>query len=1660
MQKIVLKKVRVHNLKGIDLTLKGDQLIVFTGVSGSGKSSLAFDTIYAEGQRRYIESLSTFAQRHLGDLPKPDAELITGISPTIAIGQRGASSNPRSTVGTLTGIYDYLRLLYARVGIAHCPVSGEAVAPQSTPAILKKIESLPEKTKVILLAPYARSKKGTFKEDFNELLRKGFTRVRLNGKIVELTDELSIDGHLFHDVDLVIDRLTITPDNRIRLMESITHALEMGKGFFTLVDANKDEDYLFSQYAYSPQSGLSYPPLEPQDFSFNHPLGMCPNCHGLGTTQEGICPSCLGARIRPYPAATELGGKRLAQLTALSTKESLQFFHQLKLSSDEQLIAEELIQQVIQHLSFLVDVGLHYLSLDRIAPTLSGGEAQRVRLSAHIGSGLVGATYILDEPSIGLHPQDNERLLKTLKKLRDKGNTLIVVEHDPETISAADEIVDVGPLAGALGGRIVAQGSLKTILNSKESLTGAYLSGRAQIPLPKKRRSANYFLKITGARHHNLKNVSVKIPLGLFIGITGLSGSGKSSLISETLFPALLNHIQGSTHVVGPYRSLTGFEKIDKVIGIDQRPIGRTPRSTPATYMKLFDPIRDLFIELPGSRALGLNKGHFSFNVKEGSCSHCQGMGMIKIDMDFMEDEWIICSQCQGKRFDQRVLSIHYRGKTIHEILEMSVREAHGFFAHLPAIHKKLELLLKVGLDYLQIGQPSPTLSGGEAQRIKLAKELSRPSTSKTFYILDEPTTGLHFYDIDRLIALLQELVTRGNTVLVIEHNMDLIKTTDWVIDLGPEGGSQGGEIIAEGRPEEIIKKKTPTAIALKKVMRTPLALEKKREKKKSSPSGAREIIVKGAAQNHLKEVSARIPHGKITLCTGPSGSGKSSFAFETIYAEGERRYIESLTTYARQFVKQKPKPKVENIEGLLAPIAIEQRNQAGNPRSTLGTLTEIYDYLRLLYTHLGTPYCPESHEKIEMITKESVVDRLFALEKEKRVQILSPLTLKKGESFEELRERLQGLGFLRIRLNHAYFELDEMIPFDAKQKNALFLVIDRMVLKEEARSRLLEAIDRASTLSGGAVVLDGGGEELFFNLAFAVTKTGKSYPPITSHTFSFNTTQGMCPDCSGLGVRADHTLCPACKGTRLGPLARHVRIDGLSIGDLSALSIEETSAFIDRLSVPGFLEGTLSQLKKRLQCLKEIGLGYLSLSRSAPTLSSGETQRARLARQLASGLTGALYVLDEPTIGLHPHDNALLCKNLRRFCLLGNTLLLIEQDPLTIENADYILDFGPEAGKYGGEITARGSLQEIKQNPLSLTGAYLSGRKRIPIPAKRRSFNRVISVKNASLHNLKGFDLTLPIQAFTCITGVSGSGKSTLLGDLLRPAAEQALLPKEKKDSVEILGTRVTGLSLCDQLLALDQNPIGHTNRADVSTYVDLLTPLRRFFTELPAAKMRGLQSKNFSFNHPKGMCTSCSGLGVRTIPLQFLPPVKVTCEACHGYRLNPLSLEVAYKGRHLGHLLQMSLLEVRSFLPPIAKILRILDTLISIGLGYLPLGQEIATLSGGEARRLRLSRELSKHSMGKTLYLFDEPTIGLHSEDVAKLLPTFHSLVDKGNTLILITHNLDIIANADYLIDLGPYAGAQGGHLIATGTPEAVAENPHSLTGRYLKNYFSARL
>ena len=1906
---IDIRGAREHNLKNIDLKLPKDKLIIFTGVSGSGKSSLAFDTLYAEGQRRYIESLSAYARQFLGQLEKPDVDFIGGLSPSISIDQKSAGNNPRSTVATITEIYDYFRVLFARVGTPHCLQCGRPVGVQTAEAIIDQIVNLPERTRILILAPIVSGRKGEYREDLADALKAGFVRARIDGQIYDLMDEIQLDRNQRHHIEIVVDRIIIKPDVRGRVAEAVETALRMGEGRLMVnsVEGQPNAgDLLYSKDYTCVHCNISYEPPAPRQFSFNSPAGMCPTCKGLGTKTEispdlivsdrtksiregaivfwgtldtlntrhlasslaahfgfsldtpweqltdeqqriilygtgrekipfiyrsrrrrryryempfegvippeerkyfqstseihkrhlskfmvsGICPDCNGKRLKPGVKAVTITGKSIFDVIEMTVGNCLEFFEKLQLPEREGFIATDLLKEIKGRLWFLMNVGLHYLTLDRTAPTLSGGESQRIRLASQIGAGLRGVLYVLDEPSIGLHPRDNAHLLATLKHLRDVGNTVIVVEHDADTMWAGDLIVDFGPGPGIKGGEIAAIGPPQEIAKNATSLTAQYLRGEQEIGIPPKRRPIEgRWLEICGARHHNLKNIDVRIPTGVFTCVTGVSGSGKSSLITDILYKALARDLMKANEQPGEHEEIRALmaenafnnlspgpsptkrgeqehEKqrangkqrrvkidddsppslvgkgagglglpieqfIDKVIDIDQAPIGRTPRSNPATYTKVFDHIRALFAEMTESKLRGYKQGRFSFNVKSGRCEACEGNGSRRIEMHFLADVWVKCNVCQGTRYNDETLRVKYRGKSIADVLNMDVQEALEHFSNVPKVAKIIQTLHDVGLDYIKLGQPAPTLSGGEAQRIKLARELAKRSTGKTLYILDEPTTGLHFDDVKKLLEVLHRLVGAGNTVVVIEHNLEVVKTADYLIDLGPEGGEKGGYVVAVGTPEEVgAVEESYTGHALKRVLHprpdesanhvSRFTFHVSQSGPQLEQSTIREsgdayqldkvkyISVRGAQEHNLKNIDVDIPHQKLTTFTGVSGSGKSSLALDTIYAEGQRRYVESLSAYARQFLGQLEKPKVEKIEGLSPAIAIEQKAPSKNPRSTVGTVTEIYDYLRVFYARVGIPHCPQCGREIGAQTVQQIVDKIMTLPGGTRLYLLSPLNLRSNEDYPDAFRRVQRDGYARLEIDGEIYSIDEAPQIGKSIRHDVKIVVDRLVLDSDVRSRLAEAVETSTGQSGGVVAVrtmdegsrgrsgtrrqeeedketrrlegkeewqDGRSKSEQRNTQYAIRNThhvfsehfacvpcGLSFPELTPRHFSFNSPLGQCQRCEGIGgTWSGKTICKECDGTRIQPLARGVTVGGETIAEVTAMSIRDSTLFFHRLDLSShqmeIARELLREIQNRLQFLADIGLHYLTLSRPAPSLSGGEMQRIRLASQLGSGLTGVMYILDEPTIGLHQKDNERLLNALKRLRDLGNSVLVIEHDPETMLTSDYILDFGPSAGKLGGELVALGSPDEIQSNEKSLTGRYLIGAKKIEVrDTRREGKGEWLEIFGARINNLKGINVEIPLGTLTCVTGVSGSGKSSLVEETLYPALAANLNRTRSGRAGKY--RQIRGMDYLDKIIHIDQQPIGETPRSNPATYTDLFTKIRYLFADLPDAKIRGFDSRRFSFNQKSGQCETCRGHGYNKIEMHFLADVWVKCETCGGTGYNRETLEIRYKGKNIAEILEMTVKEALDHFYNVPTIRKSLQMLYDVGLDYIELGQSATTLSGGESQRVKLARELAKRSTGKTIYIMDEPTTGLHFDDVQKLLVVLNRLVDKGNTIIVIEHNMDVIKCADWVIDLGPEGGDEGGEVVAMGTPEDVADVERSHTGRFLRKSLEA--
>jgi len=1947
---ITVKGAREHNLRDVDLTLPRGQLICFSGVSGSGKSSLAFDTLYAEGQRRYVESLSNYARQFMGQMAKPDVDFVGGLSPSISISQKSTGSNPRSTVGTITEIYDFLRVLYARVGTGYCPACDVPITAQTRDSIVARVLAFDPEATLWLMAPLARNQKGEFRDLFEDLRRQGFARARVDGETITLADPPALDRQHRHNIEVVIERIEPDFRDRAKVGEAIEIALKLGEGTLIVSPTDEDasvtgpvkDDLLFSSKYACGSCGQSFQPPSPQLFSFNSPQGMCTSCDGLGelytfvpallvpdetlsfkkgavsllgrwadlgryrkhvyqnvakgveadlgwpsgtmldtpwtdlpeearkiwlwgtdqtlqftwtggasakrysadfdgiipelveryrTTKNKLqlrqfekqmqtiaCVDCSGKRVNAQARAVKLTTGTvsfttqpllsLPELCELSIERLQEFFADVRLSPVDQQIAGEALKEIRARLGFLTGVGLNYLTLGRTAPTLSGGESQRIRLAGQIGSGLVGVLYILDEPSIGLHPHDNDRLIETLVKLRDAGNTLIVVEHDEDTMRASDLIVDFGPGPGVKGGHIVAMGDIDVIEATTESVTGQFLSGTRSIAIPETLRTAteDRWLTVRGAAHNNLKNIDVAIPLGTLVCFTGMSGSGKSSFVGDILEPLLRNRLNGAECEIGEFAEVQGLEHLDKTIAIDQSPIGRTPRSNPATYVKVFDDIRELFAQMSEAKTRGYTASRFSFNVDGGRCSACDGNGANKLEMDFLADIWVTCPVCAGKRYNRETLAVTFKGHSIADVLNMDISQALELFQNIPKIAETLQTLVDVGLEYLKLGQPSPTLSGGEAQRIKLSRELSKRATGRTLYILDEPTTGLHFADIDLLLKVLHGLVDRGNTVVVVEHNLDVIKTADWVVDLGPLGGDKGGEIVAQGTPRNIARiKQSFTGAALTKIFEP--------NRRQASPGGNRasvrvksnasrpdtrtHLTVEGACQHNLKHVDVTIPRDAMTVFCGPSGSGKSSLAMDTIYAEGQRRYVESLSSYARQFIGQAQKPKVERIEGLSPAVALEQKNVGHSPRSTVGTVTEVYDYLRILMARLGVMHCPQCQTPVGTQTADQIIDKVLAMPDGTRILLLAPVEIEPGEAPTDAWRHLRAAGYQRLRIDGVTVSIDQAPPWDPRRNQRVQVVVDRAVVASSERSRLGDSIEQALSLSGGILevaIADPDSDEPHWDekrhSQHLVCETcERSFQPLTPHHFSFNSAVGWCPQCDGLGTQrgtnpaalltsfsdsllkgasllwpgvdselsqamlralaratgvplempveelttsqrrtlfhgtaarwievrsadfspgvdhaklgfpgtnSEHALfryqfkgfypaleeaarltpslrgklelyvdeiaCSTCDGARLRDDAAAVRFREMTIADLVQVPLGRLTAMVSSWTLnkrESKIAGELvREIQSRVSFLIDVGLEYLTLSRGAATLSGGESQRIRLAGQLGSGLCGVLYVLDEPTIGLHPRDNGRLIAAMHRLRDLGNTLLVVEHDKDVIASSDYLCDFGPLAGRGGGRVVARGVPGSIEPLRDSVTAGFIDGTRTIALPEHRREIHlrpanatkashRVIAsdgmtpcltIVGARENNLKNVDLRIPLGVLTVITGPSGSGKSSLINGILYPMLARRLhrarVKPGRHDSVD-------GLRYIDKVIRVDQSPLGNTPSSNPATYTGAFELVRNLFARLPEAENRRLTPRHFSFNVPAGRCEACEGTGRRRIEMHFLPDVWVECEECLGKRYQDEVLEVKLHGRSISDVLDMPVGEAVSLFADQPRLAHILQTICDVGLDYITLGQSAPTLSGGEAQRIKLAAELARPDTSRTLYLLDEPTTGLHFNDIIKLLNVLQRLVDLGNSVVVIEHNLDVIKIADWVVDIGPEAGNRGGTIVAQGPPEAVA-------------------
>ncbi len=1873
---IEIRGARQNNLKGIDVDLPLGQLTVITGPSGSGKSSLAFDTIYAEGQRRYVETFSPYMRQFLDRMDKPRVDEIRGIPPAIAIEQANPVKSSRSTVGTMTEINDYLKLLWARIARAFCPGCGREIKPETATSIVDEVMSACAGKNILLTFWVSVPAKTEPCDFFGFLQQQGYLRVWIDQKIVRVDSDENVK-RLGARVQVVQDRILINEENRSRLTEAIEIALRFGKDRINVVtlplenskaknQKSSIQELPFSTGWHCAHCDLDIRPPSPGLFSFNNPLGACPACRGFGRTiaidldkaipdhslsiaqgavrvfrgQEfgesqkdllracareevdinlpfeelpqadrdfvikgekgegeaddeydddtrwyGVrgffrwlesntykmhvrvllsryrayttCPNCHGGRFQPETLNYQIvaavydgrsknnGGYRpplqltLPQFDALSISQARDVLNSIDVRAVDST-AEMLRKEICARLNYLCEVGLSYLTLDRSTRTLSGGEVQRVNLTTCLGASLVSTLFVMDEPSVGLHPRDVGHLIRVMHNLRDKGNTLLVVEHEEAIIRSADNLLDIGPGRGERGGELVFSGGLNKLLGESDSLTADYLSGRKSIPMPKSRRKSTSFIKITGAREHNLKKVDVEIPLGVFTCVTGVSGSGKSTLIHDVLYRNLMR-AKGRTsdQEPGACKSVTGAHRVGEVVMVDQSALARTPRSTPILYLGLYDRVRELFAGLPESMSQGLTPSAFSFNSGSGRCERCSGTGFEKIEMQFLSDLYVRCAECEGRRFQPHVLRVQLHGKSIHDVLDLTVTEAIQFFMQIgeeKALANPLDVLEEAGLGYLRLGQPLNTLSGGESQRLKLVRHLSEASseksngeseTARSLFIFDEPTTGLHFDDVATLIQLFQRLVEHGHSILVIEHNLEVIKCADWVIDLGPEAGADGGGIVAAGTPEQIAKcKESHTGSFLRAFLGGTRATPKARQsatyrtddeeeatalRAAEYPSDegialsrtAPAIAVYGAREHNLKNISVKIPRDKMVVITGLSGSGKSTLAFDILFAEGQRRFLDSMSPYARQFVEQLEKPDVDLVEGLPATVAIEQRVTRGGGKSTVATVTEIYHFLRLLFAKTGTQFCPDCDLPVEKQSLAAIVRQVEAAARRGPLKVLAPLVKARKGFHTDVARWAERQGFDTLYVDGVLLPVEHFRKLERFKEHTIDVVVGvidaRRILK--ARNLTQRAIDIGR---GTAHLLDSKNRLTVMSTEMSCPGCGRAFEELDPRLFSFNSPHGACEECGGFGEIWNRTLqtgktdtgesvlenelaaeresesidegeaheCPSCHGSRLNAVARHVRVQGFTIDHFTSLAASEARYAIVKLRFRGtqktIAAELLPEIDQRLHFMDNVGLGYLALGRSAKTLSGGESQRIRLAAQLGSNLRGVLYVLDEPTIGLHPRDNLRLLDTLAALRKKGNSLVIVEHDEETMRRADHIIDLGPRAGLHGGEVVAQGTLQEIARSEVSETGRCLKFPISHPIRKSRRSLSSVenwLEIYGARANNLKNVDVRFPIGRLSVITGISGSGKSTLMHEVLWPAVRDALTEKKQERENQLFKS-VSGMSKIEAAYEVDQSPIGKTSRSTPATYIKVFDEIRNLYAQLPVSRVRGYTSSRFSFNAEGGRCETCKGQGAIKLEMSFLPSSLVPCQDCRGKRYNPQTLEVLYNEKSIGDVMEMTIEEAAGFFSAHPKVGRPLSLLVDTGLGYLKLGQPSPTLSGGEAQRLKLTTQLKRgigraqnerirkmRKPGSTLYLLEEPTIGLHMADIELLLNVIHALVDEGNTVVVIEHNLSVIAEADYVVDIGPEAGADGGQIVAVGTPEEVAQNRLSRTAPFLR-------
>lgn len=1751
---------RENNLKGLQLELPHDTLIGISGLSGSGKSSLAFDTIYAEGQRRYIETFSPYTRQFFDKVKRPKVDLIENVRPAIAIQQRTRILNSRSTVGSMTDINDLLKIVWSNLAKPVCPTCGLDLVRWDAASLAKHLEKWcsikPDAT--FLIGVEIKNNQ----EQIERLQILGYSRYLnpVTGALVLLED--TPPPKKARSLTVVIDRCRQGSFSAKEIRDSLEQCFAASDGVVQIVEKRDRpyrslarvtvsnhsreihgsfETHTFSRDYQCGDGSVSVARPRPALFSYNHPIGACSECNGFGKVlvidphrcvpdhsksivdhavecwkgnaaagehrkllafckQEGIpidrpwatlsteqrnsifneksrnyvgiypwfawlerkkykmhvrvflaryrkqidCPKCDGTRFKNDALAYRIKGLNIAQLSLMPLEVLLPWFNslhaelrQLKGFSRQ---LNDVVISIINRLHYLVTLGLPYLTLDRQSRTLSGGETQRVNLVSALGSNLISTHFVLDEPSVGLHARDTQALIGALKELTERGNSLTVVEHDPECLDHSDYILELGPQAGEGGGEV-------TFFGPREQWSGLKI---APYTPSNTAPSFDAVLAIRKASNRNLKAIDLDIPLNSFVALTGVSGSGKSSLITEVIQAAFEIHqgvVPGESTLDAEVK---GFEHLSQVLLVDQSPLAKTPRANIATYTKIWDRIRDLLASTEDAAARGLSRSCFSFNVAAGRCATCEGAGFIREDMQFLSDVFIECESCLGMRFQAPVLEVRYKDHNVHEILSMSVDACREAFANEKQIAGPCEVLSQLGLGHITLGHPLSELSGGEAQRLKLVPHIVGGSKGRSLFLFDEPTTGLHVKDVERLIELFGFLRDQGHSILCVEHNLRLIAAADWIIDLGPEGGARGGYLVEQGTPQDLVDRacaangdpQSLTAWYLARsvgaaIEQAPTASKRSRNKTGKTRRSASHISIRGAKEHNLKSVSLDLPLGALITVTGVSGSGKSTIAKDIIYAEGQRRYLDCLSPYARQFIKELKKPAIDDIQNVQPTICVYQHTFQPSALSTVSTMSEVYNFLRLLFAKVGTQFCPDHPDQsVSPLSAEQIASYIKS-NYQGSIRLLAPVINQKKGHHKSVFQRALDTEIAETRVDGVFSAPGRFIQegLTKTKTHTIEFVTTRCTVKNLSVDLLVEGVKQALAIGGGTVVVnDQNGDRVFSSQRTCQVCQRGFFKP-DPEDLSFNSKRGRCQRCDGYGVVKGKT-CPECAGSRLHEIGRNIRLFNQTIDQLSALSSIELLERIKPLSkepaMREIAQPIIDELEGKLTTLSALGLEHLALNRECASLSNGELQRLRLATAIGSPLTGVTYIFDEPSAGLHPADNKRLLSTLGALRDRGNTVIQIEHEIDNILYSDQIIDVGPGAGSHGGEIVFQGSVSEIKSHPHSATARALL--EPIIFGAQSKERKPTLSIKNANKNNLKDLSCEIPLQSLVTIAGVSGAGKSSLVHGVI----VDALSSVEPKDGVyrTAAGTISTELPI-DRLLVIDQQPIGKTSRSTPASYLGIWDDVRAIFSSTLEAKSRGWGPSFFSHNTGKGRCPTCKGNGELTLEMSFLAEAKVPCESCGGTRFTLEADSIRYRDLSISQILALTFEEARTIFINHRKIHQICAITCDLGLGYLTLGQPSSTLSGGESQRLKLASELHLARRGHTLYVLDEPTTGLHRLDVALLLKALHRLVAEGNSVLVIEHDADTIAQSNWVLELGPGPGAEGGKLIFKGEP-----------------------